>query len=83
MTSNLNLNPTLVKGKFARVVGINMTQWWLADDANLEANAIRSFGHFTPLDRDVDSWAIKYAAGGGTYILYTSREAAERALAQA
>lgn len=78
------LNPTIVTGKFARVVGLNLTQWWLPDDADLEANATRSFGHFTPLDRGVNGTAIRYATSDvGTYVLYNTAEAAERALARA
>lgn len=77
-------NPTIVTGKFARVVGLNLTQWWLPDDADLESNAIRSFGHFTALDRGVDGAAIRYPTSDvGTYILYNTIEAAERALAAA
>lgn len=84
MTYEIMTAPTIVTGTFARVVGHNLTQWWLPDDADLESNAIRCFGHFTPLDRGVNGTAIRYATSNiGTYVLYDTVEAAKRALTQA
>jgi hypothetical protein len=80
--------PTIVSGKFARVFAGNGNWDWLPEGDDLQARANANInpywmtpGRDCPLgERNVDGHALAYDLGTKTvYVLYTSREAADRA----